>query len=133
MQDIFNNLAKISGDKKKLLDNSYAEKSNWLKAEFEVVRNLIQRNPRDESTQSSTQQQQQQQCHELVDASLQKNNTDNNMEISVAPPAVVQQVPAAAQAEKRKFTDSQLGSSMLSPEQKRLSADYSELKAEAGT
>jgi hypothetical protein len=49
MQDIFNNLAKISGDKKKLLDNSYAEKSSWLKAEFDVVRNLIQRNPRDES------------------------------------------------------------------------------------
>ena len=118
-----------------MLDNSYAEKSSWLKAEFDVVRNLIQRNPRDESTQPSPQQQQQQQCHELVEASLQKNNNNNEIsasKVGFSPPAVVQQQPAATQAEKRKFADSQLGSSMLSPEQKRVSADYSEIAVEAG-
>jgi hypothetical protein len=47
IEKILESLGKTCSDKKNTLDRSYQEKSFWLKNEFDVIRNLIKQNPRE--------------------------------------------------------------------------------------
>lgn len=113
MQDIFDSLSKHAGDKKTQLDARYTVHSKWLKDEFDIVRSLIERNPRESTS--------------ILSESTQLNVFDAAIKTTaqtVSPPAVEKD------SSKRKYEASV--SSLLSPEQKRTSTDYEELQQQAG-
>lgn len=143
IQDIFDALSKTADDKKKQLDVRYSESSLWLQSEFDIVRNLIERNPRDSSAnvmQGITG------TGSILSSSTLAANIFSPTAVSMKSENQVSEIKSEIKSEvksevksekaqdskKRTFPKAELGSSLLSPEQKRQSADATELQVEAG-
>ena len=116
IQKIIESLAKTADDKKTFLDSRYNEHSDWLASEFEIIKSLITRSPEDFKSDKAT---------------SSTKNTSNASNLK----STNQQVAKSHLTEdsnKRKLSDVQLGSSLLSPEQKRISCSTEELLVQAG-
>jgi hypothetical protein len=108
-EKIFEALQATTQEKKKALTDSYKEKSVWLSNEFEVIKKLIQQNPRDN-------------CLAKPEA------------VAVAEPAVASSSArreSSLDGKKRKSPET-VNAVKLSPQQKRSSIDVDELLVQAG-
>jgi len=105
IEKILESLQKTSAAKKEQLNNSYQEKSVWLKNEFDLIKKLIKQNPRDNLGK------------EPVPSSSTSTSIKEDEECSRK-----RKSPEATQGVKEK----------MSPELKRTSIDVEELVLQAG-
>ena len=115
MQTVFDDLNRLQETKKKQLNDRYVDTWTWLNDELDIIAQLIKRDCVDTNNDSSSQT--------APTSNDVRNSSSSSMEI------VSQEKDSSS---KRKFPDAHLGSSLLSPEQKRLSADLAELQIKAG-